>query len=280
MRVAANGVTFEAHVVGDGPRLALLLHGFPDDAGSLLPLAERLAAQGFTCVAPYMRGYGPTGPAPDGRYGAAALAGDVLGLVAALGRREALVVGHDWGAVAGYAAAVRDPDVVERLVAVSVPPIRVFVRNLPRHPTQLGRSAYVAAFQVPWLPERALRLAGLARVERLWARWSPGFTPPPGRVEAVKATLAAPGALEAALGYYRALGRPSREDLRLLLARVPVPTLVVTGGRDGCIAPEAFDDLDDGFVAPRRLVVIPWAGHFVPLEAPDELARAVLEHAG
>jgi pimeloyl-ACP methyl ester carboxylesterase len=280
VRVAANGLTFEALSVGDGPRLALLLHGFPDDAGSMRPLAERLAAHGFTAVAPFMRGYGATGPAPDGRYGASALAADVLALVAALGRRRALVVGHDWGAVAGYAAAVRDPDVVARLVAISVPPPRVLLRNLPRHPAQLGRSAYMARFQVPWVAERGLRRDGMAEVDRLWARWSPGFIPPAGRLEAVKASLGAPGALEAALGYYRALRRPSREDLGLLLGRVPAPTLVVAGARDGCIAPEVYEDLDDGFVAPRRLVVVPWAGHFVPLEATDELARVTLEHAG
>jgi peroxisomal 2,4-dienoyl-CoA reductase len=120
VRVPAGPLTFDAWSVGEGPRLALLLHGFPDDPGSLLPLAERLAGHGFTAVAPWMRGYGGTGPAPDGRYGAAALAGDVLALIAALGHRRALVVGHDWGAVAGYAAAVRDPDAVAAVIARAV----------------------------------------------------------------------------------------------------------------------------------------------------------------
>lgn len=279
-RVRANGLEFTAHVRGAGERLALLLHGFPDDAGSMLPLAERLAARGFRAVAPYLRGYAPTERPADGRYGAAALAEDVVGLIQALGHARALVVGHDWGAAAGYAAAVRDPERVARLVALSVPPPRVFVRNLARHPGQVLRSSYMAFFQLPWAPERALRARGMAFLDALWTRWASSFTPPPGRLDEVKRTLSAPGSLEAALGYYRALTRPTRADLRLTLGRIPAPTLVVTGAQDGCIAPTAYDGLDDGFVAPRRLVVLPGVGHFLPLEATDEVARLVVEHAG
>lgn len=276
----ANGLRFAAHVRGAGERLALLLHGFPDDAGSMLPLAERLATRGFTTVAPYLRGYGPTDRPVDGRYGLAALADDVVGLIAALGHDRALVVGHDWGAAAAYAAAVRDPDRVARLVALSVPPPRVFTRNLARHPTQLARSSYMAFFQLPWVAERTIRAHGMAFIDRTWTRWASSFTPPPGRLDEVKRTLSAPGSLTAALGYYRALLRPTRADLALLHARIPVSTLVVSGAQDGCIAPCAYDGLDDGFVAPRRFVLLPGVGHFLPLEATDEVARLVLEHAG
>lgn len=273
--VRANGLEFTVHVRGDGPRLALLLHGFPDDAGSMLPLAERLAAQGYTAAAPFMRGYAPTERPADGRYGAAALGQDALELISALGHARATVVGHDWGAVAGYAAATLDPGRVERLVALSIPPPRVFLRNLARHPGQLGRSSYMALFQVPWVPERVLRANGLAMIDKIWTRWASSFTPPPGRLEEVKRTLSTPGTLSAALGYYRALRAPSRADLRLARSRVGAPTLVVTGDADGCMALGAFDGLDDGFVAPRRFVVLPGVGHFAPLEATDEVARLI-----
>jgi pimeloyl-ACP methyl ester carboxylesterase len=260
--VRANGLTFAYHQRGDGPRLALLLHGFPDDAGSMLPLAERLAARGFTAVAPFMRGYGPTDRGRE--HGAAALAGDVVGLIAALGHARATVIGHDWGAVAGYAAATLDPARVERLVALAVPPPRAFLRRL--RPAQLARSSYMALFQAPWLAERLVRARDWAMIDALWARWSPGWTPPPGRVAEVKRTLATD--LSGPLAYYRALRRPSRADLRLLLGRAGAPTTVVAGERDGCIGIEMFDDTDD-------VVRLPGVGHFIPLEATDAVAALI-----
>lgn len=277
--------TFSVRLVGTGPRQALLLHGFPDDAGSLLPLAERLARHGFACAVPLMRGYGESDRAHDGDYRIAALARDAVGLIEALGAREALIVGHDWGAIAGYAAANLDPGRVARLVAVSVPPARTFVRNLATSPAQVVRSRYMALFQVPWLAERMVRANDLAYVEQLWRRWSPGWTPPPERLAQVKATLKIQGSLEAALAYYRGLrlGSPldvpeQAESLRLALGLLRVPTLVVHGDQDGCIGPEMYAGLDDAFAAPRRLVTLPGVGHWVPLEATDRLAELVVEH--
>ncbi len=281
--VRAGEQTFSVLVEGDGPRLALLLHGFPDDARSLLPLAGRLAARGFTCAAPFLRGYGESEPAKDGDYGLDALARDAVGLVRALGFERATVVGHDWGALAGYGAANLDPAAVERLVAVSVPPPRAMLANLVRSPAQLLRSAYMLRFQLPGA-EAALRKKDMMWVDRLWNAWSPGWLPPPGRLAEVKRTLRAPGCLEAALGYYRALplGRPGGlrpANLCLGLARLRVPTLVVHGDRDGCIGPEMFERLDDAFAAPRRVVKLAGVGHFVPLEATDTLADLVAEFA-
>lgn len=275
--------TFSVRLVGDGPRQALLLHGFPDDAGSLLPLAERLARHGFSCAVPFMRGYGESDRAHDGDYRVAALARDAVGLIEALGAKEALIVGHDWGAMAGYCAANLDPGRVARLVAVSLPPARLLFRNA--NPAQLVRSRYIGLFQVPWLAERLVRANDLAYIEQLWRQWSPGWEPPPERLAAVKATLRIQGSLEAALGYYRGLrlGSPldlpeQRRSLRLALARIRVPTLVVHGDADGCIGPEMFRGLDDAFAAPRRLVTLPGVGHWVPLEATARLAELVVEH--
>jgi pimeloyl-ACP methyl ester carboxylesterase len=247
VRVGEQG--FEVLVEGEGPRLALLLHGFPDDARSMLPLATRLAARGFTCAAPFLRGYGGSEPAKDGDYGLDALARDAVGLIR----------------------------------AVSVPPPRTMLANLVRSPVQLLRSGYMLRFQLPGA-EASLRKDDLGWVDRVWNLWSPGWLPPPGRLAEVKRTLRAPGCLEAALGYYRALplGRPSGlrpSTLRLGLGRLRVPTLVVHGDRDGCIGPEMFAHLDDAFAAPRRAVKLAGVGHFVPLEATERLSDLVAEFA-
>src|SRR5919112_1132686 len=96
-RVHANGIEFGYLEAGEGP-LVLLLHGFPDDAHTWSAQMDGLAGAGYRAVAPFMRGYPPTGPAPDGRYDAEVLGADVAGLVEALGDGSpAFVVGHDWG---------------------------------------------------------------------------------------------------------------------------------------------------------------------------------------
>src|SRR5215472_5682299 len=116
-RVQANGVTFHYLEAGRGP-LVLCLHGFPDNAHTYDDLLPVLARAGFRGVAPFMRGYAPTTPAPDGRYQSVLLAQDAAALVTALGAERAFLVGHDWGATATYGAAVLAPDRIERIVTI------------------------------------------------------------------------------------------------------------------------------------------------------------------
>src|ERR1700731_5165019 len=112
--VRASNLNFTVIEMGDGP-LVLRLHGFPDTAHSFRHQMPALAAAGYHVVAPFMRGYSPTEPAPDGRYDSAALSEDALALIAALGYKDAIIFGHDWGAVAAYGAAAVAPDRVSEL---------------------------------------------------------------------------------------------------------------------------------------------------------------------
>src|SRR5579863_8216894 len=108
-KVRASGIDFHLLEMGSGP-LVLCLHGFPDTAHSFRHQMPALADAGYHCVAPFMRGYSPTDPAPDGRYDSAALSEDAIALIDALGHKDAIVFGHDWGAVAAYGAAAAAPD--------------------------------------------------------------------------------------------------------------------------------------------------------------------------
>ena len=275
LRLLANGVDFAVRVWGGGPRLALLLHGFPDDADSMAPLAARLVVAGYRCAAPFLRGYAPTGPAPDGDNHVAALGDDGGALIPALGHDRALVGGHDWGAVATYAAVARHPARVAGAVALSVPPVPAILRNLPRDPAQLRRSAYMGRFQAPRAAAR-IRAGGFAEIDRLWRAWSPGWTPPPGRLDAVKATLAQPGCVEAAVAYYRGLlprraGDLLRAPTLLRLGHGAPPPLVCGGLSDGCFGPALYSG-----VPGARLIE---GGHFLPLEAPDAVVEAILIEA-
>jgi len=287
--ITANGVDFTYHTAGDGDRLALCLHGFPDDARSFEPVAERLADAGFTAVSPYTRGYGPTGKPPDGDYSAAALGGDAVALADALVEREdcaeAILVGHDWGAVAGYAAARQDPGRFTHLVTMAVPP--AFDALLQEHPRQLLRSWYVWLFQFPGVAERLLRRRDFALVEVLWHLWSPGWDYERERLAEVVDTFEHEGTPEAALQYYRQFVNPAARRLlrdgRPSLADAPpidVPGLVLTGADDGCIGTELFDRADEVFAADCRVVRVREAGHFLHRERPDVVSEEILDFVG
>jgi len=296
-RVSANGLTFECLRAGEGDRLALCLHGFPDDAGTMEPLLARFADAGFTAVAPYMRGYGPTDPAPDGDYTTIAMAKDAIALAEELADGEVVLVGHDWGAAGAYAAAAIAPEQFSHLVTLAVPPR--FVEVVPEYPRQWLRSWYIAFFQLPWLPERVLRARDFALIEVLWETWSPTWEYPEARLEAVKETFREPGTVEAALTYYRQFGRQAAEKLLddALERRFPagsdekgadgdgdggieVPALVVAGKEDGCIGHELFDGASAAFAGRCRCVKLRGVGHFVHQERPDVVADEILSFVG
>ncbi len=282
--VEANGMSFECLRSGTGERLALCLHGFPDDAGSMLPIMAPLAEADFTAIAPYMRGYSPTGPAPNGDYSPHALGQDAIALTRALVDKfdchDPVLVGHDWGAIAGYAADRRNADVFTRMVTLAVPP--GFDALLTAYPRQLLRSWYIWFFQLPRLPHRALTCRNFALIEFLWQQWSPSWEYPGTRIHAVKETFRAENTHKHAIAYYRQTVRPSLRarlngDQPTLSDTPPVetPTLVLYGTEDGCIGPALFDDaqhlLPDGTI--RK---IPNAGHFMHHEQPDAVGDAIL----
>jgi pimeloyl-ACP methyl ester carboxylesterase len=263
----------------DGP-LVVLLHGFPEHGDAWHRQLPVLAAAGFRAVAPDLRGYGRSDR--SGPYDLDTLAADVDGLVRALGRRSATVVGHDWGAAVAFRLAARRPEVVERLVVMNGPHPQVLARELRRNPRQLGRSAYIALFVVPWLPERLLsarRGALLGRLVRAATR-RPG-TWHADRLDDYGASMAQPGAAAAALGYYRAAVRRARRTVRGdAWPRITCPTLVVWAMRDPSLGPElvAADRLAPVFAPGVEPVVVRVedAGHFVQHEAEREVNAALL----
>ena len=117
--VDANGLRFGYLEEGSGP-LVLLLHGFPDTAHTWDELRPRIAAKGYRAVSPFMRGYAPSG-IPDRDTDQETLARDPLALIEALGARDAIVIGHDFGASAAYGAAALGPDRVKKLFAIAIP---------------------------------------------------------------------------------------------------------------------------------------------------------------
>jgi pimeloyl-ACP methyl ester carboxylesterase len=279
--VRANGVRFATLEAGDGP-LVLCLHGFPDTAYSFRRQLPALAAAGFRAVAPFMRGYAPTEIPADGRYQTAVLALDVIELVAALGYASACVFGHDWGALAGYGAAMLAPEKITKLITAAVPHGPSMLNAFMSSYEQQRRSWYMFFFQHP-LADAAVAHDDFRFLERLWQDWSPGWKYS-GDLERLKVTFRAPGVLQAALGYYRHMLNPALQDPALAdiqartgMGLVPVPSLVFHGARDGCIGAELLEGMEALFPRGLRKVVVADAGHFVHQEKPDEVNRVLLD---
>lgn len=285
LSLTANGLRF--HALADGPAdgpLVLLLHGFPELARSWRHQLPALAAAGYRAVAPDQRGYGDT--EARGPYDALTLAADVAGLVRALGRERAVIVGHDWGGGVAWTVAHAHPGVVDRLVILNCPPPSVLMAELRRNLRQLRRSRYMFLFQLPVLPERMMTRDGAAQVARALVAGSHVRDAwPTEELAAYRAAFARPGRAKAALDWYRAAFRhPLRA--RRVASRSPIaaPTLVVWGLHDRFLGRE--------LVEPHKLrrVMAPGnepeirfveeAGHFVQIEAPDRVNDELLRWLG
>jgi pimeloyl-ACP methyl ester carboxylesterase len=257
---------------GRGP-LVLCLHGFPDNACTWLPTLELLAAQGYRAVAPFTRGYYPSALAVDGDYSVTALAQDVLDLIGALGEESAIVIGHDWGGLAAITAANMAPEKISKLVVSGVP----HLHKAPFTVAQLFRSWYVLLFQLPNLPEKLVARKQLAFIDNLYSAWSPQWAISEEHLDSVKASLSAPGALSAALGYYRAMTRRmTAASWKMISAKTTVPALVFVGLADGSTGHELFRYTKDCYENLHGLVKMIGVGHFPHLEDHDLFSRKLL----
>jgi len=258
--VEAGGLRFGYLAEGDpAAPLVLLLHGFPDTARAWDELRPALAEAGFFVVSPFLRGYAPTSLAPDGRYDVEALGRDVLALIDAFGKPRADLVGHDWGAIAAYSATALAPARVRRLVTLVIPhpaTLKVRARDLRRVRHFLALRRRGAA--------RRFARDDFAGVDELYARWSPTWRFTPADLEGVKNSFAAPGSLDAALGYYRDLAFKTPEFMR---AKTQVACLVIAGLDDGTTPLDSFDDRS-AFGGEVRIEKLP-TGHFPHRERPD-----------
>jgi pimeloyl-ACP methyl ester carboxylesterase len=260
-------VTDTAALGTDGPQgVAILLHGFPQDRRCWDRVTPALAGRGYRVLAPDLRGYSP-GARPTGRsaYRNSQLAADVLALADAAGAKRFHLAGHDWGAALSWYLAGRHPGRVASLAALSVPHPQAFTRALISS-NQAARSRYMAAWQLPWLPERTLgRRDGQALRDTLVRT---GLDP--ASADRYAARARDPAVLRGPLNWYRAMPFSLREPA----GPIRVPTMFAWGNRDRFVSRAAAELCGRYVTGPYRFTELDGASHWLPEQASDQVATA------
>jgi pimeloyl-ACP methyl ester carboxylesterase len=250
----------------------LMLHGFPQTRTAWRSQLQALAAAGFRGVAPDQRGYS-TGARPPGvePYAKPELVADALGLMDALGHETFHLVGHDWGGQLSWLIAAQAPERLRSLTVLSRPHPAAFARAFEKDPEQSRRSGHHKAFQDDGAGT-VLRADDFAGLRRMFA--AQGVPAP--TAQAYIDTLAEPGAIEAAVAWYRAGGSGSlrARDVPAVAAR----TLYVWGDADATVGRMAAEATGDFVTGPYRFEVIAGAGHFLTDQVPEAVNGLLLSH--
>ena len=265
--VEANGLRFAYLEEGRGP-LVLLVHGFPDTPHSFDDIRPQIAARGFRAVSPWTRGYAPTA-IPDRDADLETLARDILALIPALGESSAILIAHDWGAAAAYAAVSLEPSRISKLVTIGIP----HPATLRPSPITAWKVRHFFAYKRRGAPRRFAR-DDFAALPAICKRWSPTWSPDPAEFAAVRESFADPASLDAAFGYYRQVRFRPQPFLR---TKIATPTIVFAGLDDPIARPAAYTRAARLFTGPYTVETIP-GGHFMHREHPAEFAAKLLPH--
>ncbi|MGC5021898.1 alpha/beta fold hydrolase [Micromonospora sp. DT47] len=270
MRVEARGLTFEVRTGGpEGGDPVLLLHGFPQHGGEWDEVVPALHAAGLRTYALDQRGYSPGArPAAVEDYRMAECVADAVAVLDALGVDAAHVVGHDWGSLVAWHLAARHRERVRTLTAVSVPHPGAMAHALSTDPQQKARSSYILLFRKPGKAEKVLLALNAAALRRML-----GGVGDAERVARYAEPMREPGALTAALNWYRAM---SRTDLAAT-GPVDVPTTYVWSDKDVAIGRTAAEACAAQVTGDYRFVELSGVTHWIPDEAPAPLAEAILD---
>ena len=306
--IESNGIRMRIAEMGKGP-LVILVHGWPESWYSWRHQMPAIAAAGYHVVAPDMRGYGKTDkPAAVEDYDIQHLTGDLVGIVDAMGAKDAILVGHDWGAIVTWHAMLLHPDRFTALVAMSVPyngrgPVSI-VEGLKR--TLGDNFFYILYFQEPGVAEKEFDADPRAILSRLYLspdspREKPEITDPKRAAGGWIPRLGAPKGLPSwltqadldyyvrefsdagfrgGINYYRNFHRNWETTPQLADAKLAQPVLFIAGDKDVVIRGASADALRAGMknAVPdlKDVVLVPNTGHWVQQERPEETNAAIL----
>ena len=274
--IKANGLVFRARSAGAQTPSAepvVLLHGFPETSVMWAGLMERLGREDYRCFAPDQRGYSPGArPGDIEDYEYRELVSDVIALADALGYDRFHLIGHDWGSAVGWALIHLHPDRVRSWTAMSVPQLDAFASAIADDPDQRQRSRYMGFFMLPEKPEQSLAADDFAALRSLWS------SIPREQVDEYVRVFSQPGALTAALNWYRAnavLLEKRRKGPKF--GSVRHPTLLIWGNEDIAVGRTAIEQTAQYMKGTYRLAELN-AGHWLVQEEPQRVHDEILGH--
>jgi pimeloyl-ACP methyl ester carboxylesterase len=274
--IVAGDVRLHVVRAGEGPAV-VLLHGFPEFWFSWRYQIGALVDAGFSVVAPDMRGFN-TSEKPHGiaAYDIDALVADVVALVDRTCDGRAFLVGHDWGGIVAWYAAMRHPEHFAKLIVINAPHPFPFARDFWTT-RQWIHSLYGFLFQVPRLPEALIRARNWRSLDDLFGRevYNPdAFSH--GEVGRYKEAMGQPGALTSAIHYYRALSRRWRRLGIADIRPIEIPTLLLWGERDPHLLVSLTEGLES-WIADLTVERVAQAGHWLQLDEPELVSRRIGE---
>lgn len=270
--VEAKGLTFSVRETGEGGEPVVLLHGFPETSFMWRGLMATLADAGYHCVAPDQRGYSP-GARPEGAeaYNYQEVGSDVHAIAKAVGLDRFHLVGHDWGAGAGWCALAIDESPIQSWTAMSVPHYAGFAPAVRDDPDEELYRGLLATFVDPNTPE-LMSADDAAGIKLAWSESSPE------EVEAYASVFSDVSAMRGALDWYVASRSHDRFfDDPAWFRPVSVPTLLLWGRNDAYIRPMSLKLAEEHMTGPYRVVELD-AGHWLIQERPEQVTEEILAH--
>ena len=265
---------------GEGDPL-ILLHGFPDCAENFQQQLNFFSGHGYQVIAPYLPGYHPEDKELD-TYQSIRIAEEIIEFIKSVTDKKISLFGHDWGASIAYGVAGLEPDLVSKMITVSVPHGISVGASFLSDGDQQRKSWYMFFFQLP-IADLAVANNNFNFIERLWMDWSPNWSDYEPYVKNTIKVLAKKNVLSNALAYYRCTFQESLQTERinklaeeLMSQKIKMPTLYLHGLNDGCIDPRLAVRMEN-FFEDLQMKVIPECGHFLHLEKPEEVNKIILD---
>jgi pimeloyl-ACP methyl ester carboxylesterase len=272
--ITFSGMTFNVRLAGnEGGIPVIMLHGWPETSYMWVGLMEKLAAEGYRCIAPDQRGLSPKArPAEVSAYHIRELANDVISLADTLGIGRFHLIGHDWGSAIGWAVVTLHPERVISWTAMSVPHLRAFADAIRHDPKQRKMSRYMGWFQWKGLAEWFLLRKDAKVLRDTYRKMPADHTAEYLRVLGNKETM------RASLNYYRANYRLLKKgDEVKQFGDISTPTLMLWGKKDFALGRTGIENTAQYIKGPYRLVELQ-ATHWLMQEVPEECGREILRH--